>query len=226
VGHPPVELALADRVLGTRRDRAAAAGLGPPQPLDVLLGEDHRGVEADDREVPRDVEDRPDDLLADARVEEVELRGVVPREARAVVAVIDVAGAPGRPVDPLEDDRGVAVVPVVVLEDDADAVVVREVGAGEGVHRVRWLVQREEPLGVLDHPSRIDPHVVRDHVARETDPARPASIAEVRVGLVATEVRRDPVVVERIRGRDRVGIAAHALDPLRCVRSLPQPDQP
>ena len=69
-----------------------------------------------------------------AGVEEVELRGVVPREARAVVAVVDVANVAGPAVDALEDDRRVAVVPVVVLEDDPDPRVGRQV---RPVERVR-----------------------------------------------------------------------------------------
>jgi hypothetical protein len=49
VGHPPLELRPGHRVLAPRRDRAAMAGLRPPQPLDVLLREDHRRVEPDHR---------------------------------------------------------------------------------------------------------------------------------------------------------------------------------
>ena len=95
----------------------------------MLLGEDHRGVEADDREAPGDVEDDLDDVLADRRRQEVELGRVVPREARAVVAVVDVALVAGLPIEALEDDGRVAVVPVVVLEDDPDARVGRQVRA-------------------------------------------------------------------------------------------------
>ena len=213
-------------MLGARRDPARGARLRPPQSLDVLLGEDHRGIEADDREAPRDVEDDPDDLLADGRIEEVELRRVVPREARPVVAVIDVALVAGLAVEPLEDDRRVAVVPVVVLEDDPDPRVRRQVGAGVRVGRVGRLRQRQEPLRVFDDPARIDAHVVGHHVARQPDAAPPGPVAQDRVGGLAAEVGGDPVVVERIGGRDRVGVAAHPLDPLGRLRALPQPDQP
>ena len=68
-------------VLGPRRDPAAGARLRVPEAFDVLLGEDHRGIEADDREAPGDVEDRPDDDLANIGPEEVELGRVVPRES-------------------------------------------------------------------------------------------------------------------------------------------------
>ncbi len=152
--HPPVELGLGHRVLGARRDPASLAGERPPEPLDVALGEDHRRVEPDDREPSRDRQDRPDDLLADLRLEEVQLRGVVPREARPVVAVIDVARLPGAPVDPLEDHRRVAVVPVVVLEHDLGAVVGREIRTAERVDRIGRLREREEPFRVLQDPAR------------------------------------------------------------------------
>ena len=72
----------------------------------------------------------------------VELGGVVPREARAVVAVVDVADVAGRRVAPLEHDRGVGVVPVVVLETDLDALVVGQVLAGERVGGERRLGDR------------------------------------------------------------------------------------
>ena len=192
----------------------------------MLLGEDHRGVEPDDREPPRDREDRLDDLLADVRVQEVELRGVVPREARPVVAVVDVALVARPSVEALEHDGGVAVVPVVVLEDDPDPRVGREVGAAERVGGVGRLVEREEPLRVLDHPARVDAHVVGDHVARQADAARPGAVAQRRVRRLAAEVVGDPVVVERVGRGDRVGVAAHPLDPLRRRRTLPEPDEP
>ena len=60
--------------------------------MEVALGQGHGGVEADDRKQARDVQDGLDDLLADRRIEEVELGGVVPRHAGAVVAVSLLAG--------------------------------------------------------------------------------------------------------------------------------------
>ena len=126
--HARIELGLAHGVRGAGRDAVAGPGLRPPQPSDVALGEDHRSVETDHREAPRDVDDGADDLLPDLRVQEVELRGVVPRKARAVVAVVDEAFLARRPVEPLEHDRGIAVVPVVVLDDDSRRGIRCEVG--------------------------------------------------------------------------------------------------
>ena len=104
-------------------------------------GERHRRIEADDREPAGDVEDRLDDRLARLRLEVVELGGVVPRHTGPVVAVVDVALAAGPAVDPLEHDRGVAAAVVVVLDEDADALVVGEVRAAVGVPGVGILVE-------------------------------------------------------------------------------------
>ncbi len=224
--HPGVELRLRDGVFRARRDAAALPRFGPPQALDVLLGEDHRGVEPDDRESAGDREDRLDDLFADRRVQEVELRGVVPREARAVVAVIDVPLVAARTIESLEHDGRVAVVPVVVLEDDPDAGIRGEVRAAERVGRIRRLGQRQEPFRVLDHPARVDAHVVGDHVARQTDAAGPGAVAERGIGALTAKVVGDAVVVERVRRGDGIGVAAHPLDPFRRLGALPQADEP
>jgi hypothetical protein len=180
----------------------------------VLLGQDHRGIEADDREPSGDVQDRPDDLFADDRIEEVELGGVVPGKARTVVPVVDITHVAGPALEPLEDHRGVAVVPVVILEDDPDSLVARQVGAVERVGGIGRLGEREEPLRVLEYPARIDPHVVRHHVAREPDATGGGAVAELRIGGLAAEVAGDPVVVERVGRCHRLRIAPHPLDPL------------
>ena len=192
----------------------------------MLEGQDHRRVEPDDGEAARDGQDRLDDLLADFGLDEVELGGVVPGEARSVVAVIDVTGHAGPVIVMLEHDRGVAVVPVVILEDDRNPGIGRQVGSVERVGRVWRFRDREEPLGVLDHPPGVDAHVVRHHVAGETDAARPGAIAQVCVGGLAADVVRDPVVIERVGRSHRVGVATPALDRLRRTRPLPQPDEP
>ena len=96
------------------------AGPGKPEPMKVALGQRHGRVEADDRKQPRDVQDGLDDLLAHRGVQVVELRGVVPGKAGAVVAVIDVARLAGAVVAAAEDDGGVGLLVVVVFDLDLD----------------------------------------------------------------------------------------------------------
>jgi hypothetical protein len=114
----------------------------------------------------------------------------------------------------------------MVLDPDLDPVVGREVLAAERVGREGRLADRDEPVRMLDDPARIEAHVVGDHVARKSDAAGRGSVAEHGVGGVAAEVVGDPVVVEGVRARDRLLVAAPALDRLRRLRPLPQPDQP
>jgi len=56
---------------------------------------------------PRHIKDGLDHLLANGGVQVVELRGVVPGKAGAVVAVIDVPGFVSPLVAALEDDGGI-----------------------------------------------------------------------------------------------------------------------
>ncbi len=184
-------------------------------------GEDHRRVEAQDRRAAGDVQHRLDDRLPNHRVQVVELGGVVPRVRRAVIAVIDEALLAARAVPAAEHDCRVRVVPVVILEIDLDARIRRQVGPVEGVRRVRRLGDGQEPLGVLDHPARVDAHVVRDHVGREADAAGPGPVLERPEGGLATEVVGDPVLVDRVGRRDGVAITAPALDLRRCTAALP-----
>ena len=61
---------------------------------------------------------------------------------------------------------------------------------------------------MLDHPARVDAHVVGHHVAGQADAALPGPVAQVRVGVLAAEVVGDRVVVERVGRGDGVGVAA------------------
>ena len=105
--------------------------------MKVALGQGHGGVEADDGKQPRHVQDGLDHLLAHRGIQVVELRGVVPGKAGAVVAVIDVAGFAALAVAAAEDHGGVGLLEVVILDLDLDAPVVREIGAVEAVGRDR-----------------------------------------------------------------------------------------
>ena len=130
----------------------------------MLLGQRHRRVEADDRERARHMQDGLNHRLADLWLLVIELGRIVPRHAGAVVAMIDVSLVASPVVDPFEDDRRVAPIEVVILEIDAHPLVLREVGATEGVGGEGALVQGDEPVRVLDNPARIDSDVVGHHV--------------------------------------------------------------
>ena len=214
------------RVLRARGDVAARAGNREPEALVVSLGQRHGRVESDDGEEPRDVEDGLEHGLAHLGLEVVELRGVVPRHAGAVVAVIEEPHPSGVPVGALEHHRRVGLVPVAVLDLDPDARVVAQVGAVEGVAGERRVIGLQEPVGVLDHPAGIDAHVVGHHVARQPDAAARATVAKVLVGGVAAQLGRDLVVVERVSRGCGVGVAVDHLDRPRRLAPPPQADQP
>ena len=71
-----------------------APGKREPKPLHMSLRQHHCRIEANDRELPRDVQNRLDDVLANLMFGVVELGGVVPGKSGAVVAVVYIARRP------------------------------------------------------------------------------------------------------------------------------------
>ena len=204
LGHVPVEFSGGHGVLGARGDGSAAAGIGEPEALKVPLGESHGGVKADHRKQTRDVQDGLNDLLAHGGIQVVELGGIVPGKAGAIVAVIDVAGLATLAVAALEDHGGIGLLVVVAFDLDLDARVGRKVGTIEVVGGIRQVRARDEPVGMLDDPGRIDAHVVGHHVTGEADTAAVTAVAQGDVGGFSAEIVGDAVVVERIGGGDGI----------------------
>ena len=89
----------------------------------MALCKHHGRVKTDNREATRNLKDHLDDVLADRMLRIVELRGIVPGEGGAVVAVVDEAGSAVGVVAQAEDDGCVGLIEVVVLDLDLDAVV-------------------------------------------------------------------------------------------------------
>jgi len=104
--------------------------------------------------------------------------------------------------------------------------VAAEVATREAVAGIGRARELQEPLRVLDDPATVDPHVVRHHVAREAYAALPRAIAEDLERLLAAEIARDAVVVERVGRGDGLRIARVLLDHARRRRPFPQADEP
>ena len=224
--HALVELGLRHGVLGAGGDGAGGAGAGEPEAMEVSLGQSHGRIKTDDGKEARDVEDGLDDLLADGGVQVVELRGVVPRKAGAVVAVVDVAGVAGVLVDAAEDDGGVGLLEVVVVDFDFDAAVGGEIGPVEAVGRVGRVRAGDEPLGMLDNPGRIDAHVVGHHVTGQAHAVVVCAVAQADVGGLAAEVVGNAVVEERVGTGYGIGVSAELLDGFGGAAALPDADEP
>ena len=79
---------------------------------------------------------------------------------------------------------------------------------------------------MIDHPLRIDAHVIGDHIRRKSNAALPGARAQVFKGEPAAQVLGDIVGIERVRRGNRIRVAHALLDPLRSARALPQTDQP
>ena len=226
IGHQSVELLLRHRVLRARWDRSARAGKWEPEPLDVAFSQHHRGIEADDRKQSRDVQDGLDHMLTHLGLGVVELRGVVPRKRSAIVAVVDVAGRSIRMVSQAKGDGGVRLVVVAVVDLDLDAAVGRQVRPVEAVCRERALPAMKKPVWMLNHPRRVDAHVIRHHIAGQAQAEVCSAVLQVVIRLPAAQVFCDVVVLQRVGGGNRIAVAAQPLDGARCNAALPQSDQP
>ena len=67
----------------------------------------HRRIKADNREISRNMQNLPDNLFTSFGVEKVNLRGIVPRQPRPVVTVINVSSIAAMMVDPFKHHRAV-----------------------------------------------------------------------------------------------------------------------
>jgi len=150
--HAGVELLTGQPMLGARGDSAAAPRLRVPQPLDVGSHQRHRRVKADDGELPRNFQDGLDDRFAHARIEIIQLSGVVPGHAGAVVAVINVFCLSVPVIVALEHNCRVTAGVVVVFQVYADRGVLREVRPVEGVPGEGAVVLRNKPVRMFKNP--------------------------------------------------------------------------
>ena len=105
--------------------------------MKVVTRQRHRGVESQDREAPGDGDDLVDHRGTGLGTGVVELRGVVPRHRRPVVAMVEVARLARAAVDSLEDHCRVRAIAVTVLDTQGDTRVGRQVRAREAVRRER-----------------------------------------------------------------------------------------
>ena len=201
-------------------------GPGNHETVKVPLGQRHRGVKTNHGKQARDVQDGLNHLLAHGSIQIVELRGVVPGKAGAVVAVIDVARFAGGLVATPEDHGGIGLLVVVVFDLDLDAAVVREIGSVEGVGGIGRIPARDKPLRVLDDPGRVNAHVVGHHVAGQSYPMPIAAVAQVDVRGLAAEIVGDAIVKERVGRGDRILVATELLDGLRRAAALPHSNEP
>src|SRR6185369_3735977 len=108
-------------VLRARRNGSTSAGFGEPEALVVQFGQGHGGVEANDGKESGNVKDGLRNGFADFGLQVVELRGIVPREAGAVVAVIDVSGVATPAIDTAKHDRCIGLVKVMIFNLDLDS---------------------------------------------------------------------------------------------------------
>ncbi len=195
LGNRGIELGGSHGGLGTRRDGASGAGRGKPEPLDVAFRKCHCSVETNNGKLPGDLKDGLDDLFAHRTTQIIELRGIVPGEAGAIVAVVDILLVAGPLVAAQKNNSGVGLLVIVVLNPDLDAVVPRQIGPIEAIDRVGRIAARQEPFRVLDDPGRVNAHMVRHHVGGKPDAVPGTAVAQIAVSRFAAESVGNLVVI-------------------------------
>src|SRR5215213_6253279 len=121
----------------------------------MLFRQRHRSVEANNRELARDMQDGLDHTLAHLGAEIIKLGSVVPGHAGAVVAMVNIALLAGPAIDALEYYRRIAAIVIMIFEIDSDSLIPRKIGPVEAIRGVRAMWHREKPVGMLDHPAAV-----------------------------------------------------------------------
>ena len=192
----------------------------------MFAGQGHGSVEADQVEALGYADDQITHGLAYFREKEVELGGVVPWHVGAVVAVVEVAALSSVMIVMFTDHRGVAMVPVAILDADADLGGIAKIRSAEAIGRVGWLIGLQEPVRVLSDPLGIDAGVVGNNVTSQTDTVIAASLLKVLQGAFATQFCSNPVSMQGVGGGLRLRITAELLNTFRCPGTFPDTDQP
>ena len=124
-GHRRVKFRFGHSEFAARRNRVLFAGLRIPQTLIMFFRQRHRRVKTNHGRLARDIQNRLNHLLAHFCHQIIQLRGVVPRKTRTVVAVINKTRLARWMVVTFEHDSCVGLVKVVVFNLNRHARVTR-----------------------------------------------------------------------------------------------------
>ena len=154
----------------------------------MAFREHHGRVKSDDWEAPCNIQNDLDHMLTDIGLRVIELRGVVPRERRSIVAVIHESGSAVTIMTQAKHNGGIRLVVVMIFNLDFDATIRGKIRPLETVRRKWTFPARYKPFRVVDHPVRIDSHVIRDHIARQPQSCPGSTVAQVLVGRFSPKI--------------------------------------
>ena len=140
------------RKAGTARNISSSSRLGIPQPSDVLLCQHHRRIKSNNREIPSNVQNFPNNLLAGFRIEKVNLSGVVPRQPRTIVPVINVSGIAGMVINPFKHHCAIRFGIVMIFQVNPDTGITGKVFPVKIIARKRTFASLHKKIRPLHHP--------------------------------------------------------------------------
>ena len=97
-------------------------------------------------------------------------------------------------INPFEDHSSIGIIEVVIFQVNAHTVIPRQVNPAEIVRREGAVIERNKPIGMLNDPTRIDTHVIGNHIRCQADAALPGAIVQFLIGFIATQVGSDLVI--------------------------------
>ena len=108
--------------------------------------------------------------------------------------MVDVSRLAAPAIAATKDNGGIRLVVIVIFDLDFHAAVCRKIGPIEPVSGKRRIRKRDEPVGMLSDPARIDTGVVRDHISAHANPTGGGAISQIEVRAFASKLICDGVV--------------------------------
>ena len=109
--------------------------------------------------------------------------------------MINILGLVGGVVVQFKNDRRVTMVPIMVFKMHANAAIGRQILARKGVAGVWHLINTQKPIGVIGYPSRIDAHMIGNHVAGEANTALGGTVTQIGTSLWPTQIIGNAIIV-------------------------------
>ena len=224
--HQRVERLLRHRIFCPRRNRSARPRQRKPQPLHMPFRQHHGSIESNNREPPRHMQNHLDHVLAHISLRVIQLRRVVPRKRGPIIPVIHIPRSAVAIMPQPKHHRRIRLIVIMILKLDLDAAIGRQIRPLKTVSRERTLPPRNKPVRILNHPIRINPHMIRHHIAGQSQPRHGRAILQILVSLLAPQIFRNRIILQRVSRSHRLAISPQPLNGLRRATPLPQSNQP
>src|SRR4030042_6007071 len=167
----------------------------------------HGSIETDDGELLGDLKDFLNDHLPYFFLQVIQLSRIVPGHPGAIVSLVDIPFFPVLAIHPLEYDRSITLIEIVIFKIDTHIPMPGKVWSVETIGGEGAVIQGNEPLWMFDDPSGIDPYMVRYHIAGQANTSSPSTIFQILEGFLPAQVSCTLIIEEGVCGSHSLWIA-------------------